>query len=115
MDRFVQENKVTPNYLSPVRCTNIEPVHQNLTVCFNPAQVMGYYDGNTVTALWNYAQHFAMSDSYYQTNYGHSTSGHINLISGQTHGAIPGNLTKQVYILQGTLIGNPDPKYDDCS
>jgi Phosphoesterase family len=70
MDRFVQENKVTPNYLSPVRCTNIEPVHQNLTVCFNPAQVMGYYDGNTVTALWNYAQHFAMSDSYYQTNYG---------------------------------------------
>src|SRR5258708_35076871 len=23
--------------------------------------VMGYYDGNTVTALWNYAQHFAMS------------------------------------------------------
>ena len=21
--------------------------------------VMGYYDGNTVTALWNYAQHFA--------------------------------------------------------
>ena len=24
---------------------------------------MGYYDGNTVTALWNYAQHFAMSDN----------------------------------------------------
>ena len=22
----------------------------------NPKQVMGYYDGNTVTALWNYAQ-----------------------------------------------------------
>src|SRR5215467_6900702 len=22
--------------------------------------VMGYYDGNTVTALWNYAQHYAM-------------------------------------------------------
>src|SRR5215470_6620690 len=28
--------------------------------------VMGYYDGNTVTALWNYAQHFAMSDNSYQ-------------------------------------------------
>jgi phospholipase C len=68
----------------------------------NPAQVMGYYDGNTVTALWNYAQHFAMSDSYYQTNYGHSTPGHINLISGQTHGAIPGNLTKQVYTSRNT-------------
>jgi phospholipase C len=25
----------------------------------NPNQVMGYYDGNTVTALWNYAQHLA--------------------------------------------------------
>jgi len=24
-------------------------------------EVMGYYDGNTVTALWNYAQFFAMS------------------------------------------------------
>ena len=27
------------------------------------ALVMGYYDGNTVTALWNYAQHFAMNDN----------------------------------------------------
>src|SRR5690348_11051429 len=25
--------------------------------------VMGYYDGNTVTALWNYAQNFALSDN----------------------------------------------------
>jgi phospholipase C len=25
------------------------------------SQVMDYYDGNSVTALWNYAQHFAMS------------------------------------------------------
>ena len=116
MDRFVQENSVTPNYLAPVQCTNIElGLYQNPRACFNPAQVMGYYDGNTVTALWNYAQHFAMSDSYYQTNYGHSTPGHINLVSGQTHGAIPGNLTKQAYTSQGTMIGNPDPKYDDCS
>jgi phospholipase C len=29
----------------------------------NPKVDMDYYDGNTVTALWNYAQHFAMSDS----------------------------------------------------
>ena len=27
--------------------------------------VMDYYDGNTVTGLWNYAQHFAMSDNSY--------------------------------------------------
>jgi phospholipase C len=24
---------------------------------------MGYFDGDTVTAYWNYAQHFALSDS----------------------------------------------------
>ena len=29
---------------------------------------MGYYDGNTVTALWNYAQRFAMSDNSYGTH-----------------------------------------------
>jgi phospholipase C len=26
--------------------------------------VMNYYDGNTVQALWNYAQHFAISDNH---------------------------------------------------
>jgi len=36
-------------------------------------QVMGYFDGNTVTALWNYAQHFAMSDNSYSTVFGPST------------------------------------------
>src|SRR5487761_1372812 len=29
----------------------------------SPTNTMGYYDGNTVTALWQYAQHFAMSDN----------------------------------------------------
>ena len=33
-------------------------------------QVMGYFDGNTVTALWNYAQHFAMSDNSFGTTFG---------------------------------------------
>jgi phospholipase C len=50
--------------------------------------VMGYYDGNTVTALWNYAQHYAMSDNSYGTMFGPSTVGAINLISGQTNGVI---------------------------
>ena len=36
---------------------------------------MGYYDGNTVTALWNYAQHYAMSDNFYGTMFGPSTVG----------------------------------------
>ncbi len=35
--------------------------------------VMGYYDGNTVTALWNYAQRFAMSDNSFNTQFGPST------------------------------------------
>ncbi len=48
--------------------------------------VMGYYDGNTVTGLWNYAQHFAMSDNSYGTTFGPSTPGALNLVSGQTHG-----------------------------
>jgi phospholipase C len=48
--------------------------------------VMGYFDGNTVTALWNYAQHFAMSDNSFGTTYGPSSPGAINLVSGNTHG-----------------------------
>src|ERR1700681_3154030 len=48
--------------------------------------VMGYYDGNTVTALWNYAQHFALNDNNFSTQFGPSTPGAINLISGQANG-----------------------------
>ena len=48
--------------------------------------VMGYYDGNTVTALWNYAQHYAMNDNSYSTQFGPSSPGAINLVSGQTNG-----------------------------
>jgi phospholipase C len=48
--------------------------------------VMGYFDGNTVTALWNYAQHFAMSDNSFGTTYGPSTPGALNLVAGNTHG-----------------------------
>ena len=64
--------------------------------CTNAAhkkQVMGYFDGNTVTALWNYAQHFAMSDNSFWYTFGPSTPGALNLISGQTHGATPANMT----------------------
>ena len=27
--------------------------------------VMDYYDGNTVTALWNYAQNYALDDNFF--------------------------------------------------
>ena len=52
--------------------------------------VMSYYDGNTVTGLWNYAQNFAMSDNSYGTTYGPSTPGALNVTAAQTYGAICG-------------------------
>jgi phospholipase C len=74
---------------------------------------MGFYDGNTVTAIWNYAQRFAMSDDTFGTTYGPSTVGALNLISGQTHGATPAALKGNV--AHGTVIGDADPLYEDCS
>jgi phospholipase C len=80
---------------------------------------MGYYDGNTVTALWNYAQHFAMSDNSFDTVFGPSAPGAIDLISGQTNGIAKvingtGNETDGG---DGslTLIGDADPYGDVCS
>jgi phospholipase C len=52
--------------------------------------VLSYYDGNTVTGLWNYAQHYAMSDNSYGTTYGPSTPGALNVTAAQTYGAICG-------------------------
>ncbi len=49
-----------------------------------PGLVMDYYDGNTVTGLWNYAQNYAMSDNDWDTTFGPSTPGALNLVSGQT-------------------------------
>lgn len=83
------------------------------------ALVMGYYDGNTVTALWNYAQQFAMSDNSYSTTFGPSTPGAINLISGQTNGtaATLNGTGDEVAGGAGslTVIGDPDPIGDVCS
>jgi phospholipase C len=81
--------------------------------------VMGYYDGNTVTALWNYAQRFAMNDNSYDTNFGPSTPGAINLVSGQTNGVTDQvNATGDV-IEDGnggfTLVSDADPIGDVCS
>jgi phospholipase C len=78
---------------------------------------MGYYDGNTVTAYWNYAQRFAMSDNSFDTNFGPSTPGAINLISGQTNGATVASGSSTVSDGGGgiTLIGDADPIGDVCS
>jgi phospholipase C len=81
--------------------------------------VMGYYDGNTVTALWNYAQRFAMSDNSYDTNFGPSTPGAINVISGQTGGVDQVNDAGGDVVPDGgtanTLVSDADPVGDMCS
>ncbi len=80
---------------------------------------MGYYDGNTVTAFWNYAQHYAMSDNSFDTAFGPSTPGALNLISGQLNGAI-GNINGTGSVTPDgagglTVIGDADPLGDVCS
>ncbi|HLG61620.1 MAG TPA: alkaline phosphatase family protein [Ktedonosporobacter sp.] len=81
--------------------------------CTDKTTVMDYYDGNTVTALWNYAQHFAMSDNSFSSTFGPSAPGAINLISGQTHGVTPAAIPGLVS--NGTLIGDARPFFDACS
>jgi phospholipase C len=81
---------------------------------------MGYYDGNTVTALWNYAQHFAMSDNHFGTTFGPSTPGLLNLLAGNTfEAAITNGLPGEGFIAggasSGAVVGDPDPKNDMCS
>ncbi len=80
---------------------------------------MAYYDGNTVTALWNYAQHYAMSDRFFGTTFGPSTLGAINLISGQTNGVVNDGNAAGSMVSDGnggyTLIRNADPVNDICS
>jgi len=77
---------------------------------------MGYYDGNTVTALWNYAQYFAMSDNFFDTEFGVTLEGHLNLLSGQTHGVtVEVGPVKNNQLSNGTVIGNMQPYYDDCA
>ncbi|MEU3462817.1 alkaline phosphatase family protein [Streptomyces sp. NPDC006733] len=103
------------------------------TLFGEPGLVMDYYDGNTVTALWNYAQAYSLGDNSFGTTYGPSTPGAINLVSGQTHGVIsvdPASgtehprqtATPDPYTVVspdahgvGTMINDPDPAFDDCS
>jgi phospholipase C len=90
--------------------------------------VMNYYDGNTVTALWNYAQHFAMNENSFGTTFGPSSPGAINLVSGDTggvdksaRGALPtppATSNGDVAGIGGgtfSLIGDAQPYFDDCS
>src|SRR5919108_3541398 len=95
---------------------------------------MGYFDGNTVTALWNYAQHFALSDNFFATTAGQSTRGALNLTAGDTYGVLCGP-SEDIYGdvppcgaavasvatpaptggTLGTLNNDVDPYWDVCS
>ncbi|HEX3865869.1 MAG TPA: alkaline phosphatase family protein, partial [Gemmatimonadaceae bacterium] len=82
--------------------------------------VMGYFDGNTVTALWNYAQRFAMSDNSYGDQYGPSTPGALDLVTGQTNGVVPSVGARLYYATNDgrggrTMTGDVDPASDSCS
>jgi phospholipase C len=99
----------------------------------DPGLAMDYYDGNTVTALWNYAQQYTLSDNSFSDVYGPSTPGALSLVSGQTHGAISvtaaSGTTNPVQTATpdpsvvatpdasgvGTVYRDPDPAFDDCS
>jgi phospholipase C len=116
MDLFVQTlgsaSGTLPGTATP--CSSLKPV------------VMDYYDGNTVTGLWNYAQHFAMSDNSYSTTFGPSSPGAINLVSGDTGGVDTAHEANNPSVgansdLIGdgnngySLTGDAQPYWDDCS
>jgi phospholipase C len=112
MDQFVQNTEsATPAAgCAPAYCP--------------PGIVMDYYDGNTVTGLWNYAQHYSMSDNNWDTTFGPSTPGALNVTSGATQGASaltptwsanPSQPATSSAINGGSMNGDVDPYYDTCS
>jgi phospholipase C len=102
-----------PALVSSQFCTNNDVNVRN--------EIMGYFDGNTVTALWNYAQHFAMNDNSFSTTFGPSTPGAINLVAGNTFGAMSGsggphNLPATAGdIAGGSAINDGQPSGDICT
>jgi phospholipase C len=99
------------------------------TAC-DPKTVMDYYDGNTVTAMWNYAQHYAMSDNSFSPTFGPSAPGAINLTSGDTGNVDMGHTAGKVSVATATspnadvtpdglggesLTSDAQPYWDDCS
>jgi phospholipase C len=90
-----------------------------------PGIVLDYYDGNTTTALWNYAQNYSMSDNDWDTTFGPSTPGALNVVSGSTQGASaltptwsstnPGQPATSGAVNGGSMNGDVDPFFDTCS
>ena len=133
MDKFVQNTNRPAGGKTLGECLGDGATPGNFAV-------MDYFDGNTTTALWNYAQRYAMSDNSWDTGFGPSTPGALNVISGQTFGvncsgagagfavlnspatcpafgvnpAVPGSVAP-VVAHAGTTYGDSDPYYDVCS
>ena len=125
MDKFVQD---TGHNETVKECTGIE---NGKAPNF---AVMDYYDGNTVTGMWNLAQNFAMSDNSYGTGFGPSSPGAVNVTSGNTFGVACGPSFATINAPEcpegalaattpgmpatqgnGTLFGDADPYFDRCS
>jgi phospholipase C len=132
MDKFVQD---TGGGLTLAQCLAQEKNPAPAGGASPNDAVMDYYDGNTVTGLWNYAQHFSLSDNSYGTNFGPSSPGAVNVTAGNTYGAVCGPTsavtgapvcgapsgplqatpTSSAPAGSGTMYSDADPYYDVCS
>jgi phospholipase C len=97
-------------------------------VVYTTGLVMAYYDGNTLGTYWNWAQQYALNDNMWTTDFGPSSPGAINVVSGQTNGLSPSSpglngsgpafSLGSNYIGDGnggyTIIGDFDPAGDAC-
>ena len=105
--------------LFPLNTGSAGPPPSGTGVTQTNGLVMGYFDGNTVTALWNYAQNFGLSDNSYGSTFGPSTVGVLNLIAGQTNGVVDIENGTGDEVSDGngglTVIGDPNPLGDVCT
>lgn len=81
MDAFVENTRGTSGNKPLTRGQCDTPARNSPADDF---AVMDYHDSNTVTGLWNYAQHFALSNNSFGTTYGPSTPGVLNVTAGNT-------------------------------
>jgi len=121
---YLPEQKAVDNGKMDAFVQNTESESCSSVAFCPPGIVMDYYDGNTVAALWNYAQNYAMSDNNWDTTFGPSTPGALNVISGNTGdskaltpawSATPGQPATSSAIHNGSMTGDVDPYYDTCS
>ena len=68
-----------------------------------PGIGMDYYDGNTATGLWNYAQRYGMSDNSWDATFGPTMIGSLNMFGATAFSSITGS----------TYISNTNPVWDD--